>query len=38
MTDLEMIKKITGESDEKLLSSLLKMAEEEILSMTNRSK
>lgn len=38
MTDLEMIKKITGESDEKLLSSLIKMAEEEILSLTNRSK
>ena len=38
MTELEMLKKITGESDEELLSSLLQMAEGEILSMTNRSK
>lgn len=38
MNDLEMLKKITGESDEELLSSLLQMAEEEILSLTNRSK
>ena len=38
MTDLDMLKKITGESDEELLSSLLQMAEGEILSMTNRSK
>ena len=38
MTDLEMLQKITGESDQGLLSSLLQMAEEEILSLTNRSK
>lgn len=38
MTDLDMLKKITGESDEELLSSLLQMAEEEILSLTNRGK
>ena len=38
MTDLELLKRITGESDEELLSSLLQMAEEEILSLTNRSK
>ena len=38
MTDLEMLKKMTGESDDELLSSLLQMAEAEILSLTNRSK
>ena len=38
MTDLEMLKKITGESDEELLSSLLTLAEAEILAQTNRSK
>ena len=38
MTDLEMLKKITGESDNDLLSLLLQMAEGEILSLTNRSK
>ena len=38
MTDLEMLKKLTGESDEELLFSLLKMAEGEILSLTNRSR
>lgn len=38
MTDLEMLKKLTGESDEELLSLLLIMAEDKILSLTNRSK
>ncbi len=38
MTDLEILKKITGESDEELLSLLLQMSEEKILVMTNRSK
>ena len=30
MTDLEMLKKITGESDDDLLSLLLAMAEEKV--------
>ncbi|MBO5484875.1 MAG: phage head-tail connector protein [Lachnospiraceae bacterium] len=38
MTDVEMLKKITGESDEELLSLLLTMAEEKVLSLANRSK
>lgn len=38
MTDVEMLKKLTGESDEELLSLLLSMAEEKILALTNRSK
>ena len=38
MTDIEMLKKITGESDEELLSILLQMAEEKVLALTNRSK
>ena len=38
MTDLEMLKKITGESDEELLSLLLTMTEEKVLSLANRSK
>lgn len=38
MTDLEMLKKITGESDEELLSLLLAMAEEKILSLTGRTR
>lgn len=38
MTDLEMLKKITGESDEELLSLLLIMAEEKILSLTGRTR
>lgn len=38
MTDLEMVKKITGESDEELLSLLLAMAEEKILSLTGRTR
>lgn len=38
MTDVEMIKKMTGESDEELLSLLLSMAEEKILALTNRTR
>ena len=38
MTDLEMLKKITGEGDEELLSLLLSMAEEKVLSLANRKK
>lgn len=38
MTDLEMLKKITGEGDEELLSLLLSMAEEKVLSLANRRK
>lgn len=38
MTDLAILKKITGESDEELLSLLFTMAEEKVLSLTNRSK
>lgn len=38
MTDIEMLKKITGESDEELLSLLLSQAEEKILALTNRTK
>ena len=38
MTDLEMLKKITGESDEDLLSLLLTMAEEKILALSGRTK
>lgn len=38
MTDTEMLKKITGESDEELLSLLLQMAEDKVLSLTNRTK
>ncbi len=38
MTDLAMLKKITGESDEELLSLLFTMAEEKVLALTNRSK
>lgn len=38
MTDIEMVKKITGEADEDLLSLLLQMAEEKLLSLTNRTK
>lgn len=33
-----MLKKITGESDEELLSLLLTMAEEKILSLTGRTR
>lgn len=38
MTDLEMLKKMTGESDVELLSLLLVMAEEKILSLTGRTR
>lgn len=38
MTDLEMIKKITGESDDELLSLLLTMAEEKILALAGRTR
>ena len=38
MTDVEMLKKITGEGDEELLSLLLSMAEEKVLSLANRRK
>lgn len=38
MTDLEMLKKITGEGDEELLSLLLAMAEEKVLSLTGRTR
>lgn len=37
MTDLEKLKKLTGESDEELLSLLLEDAESFVLSYTNRS-
>lgn len=38
MTELEKLKKLTGESDEELLSLLLEDAEEFVLSYTNRTK
>lgn len=38
MTDLEMLKKMTGESDEELLSLLLAMAEEKVLALTGRTR
>lgn len=38
MTNLEMLKKMTGESDEELLSLLLVISEEKILSLTKRTK
>lgn len=38
MTDIEKLKKLTGESDGKLLSLLLEDAEEYVLSYTNRTK
>lgn len=38
MTDIEMLKKLTGEGDEELLSLLFSLAEEKILSLTNRKK
>lgn len=37
MTDLEVLKAMTGSSDESLLSALLQVAEEEILSQTRRT-
>ncbi len=38
MTDIEKLKKLTGESDEELLSLLLEEAEEFVLSYTNRTR
>lgn len=38
MTDVEKLKKLTGESDEDLLSLLLEDAQEFILSYTNRTE
>lgn len=36
MIQIEELKKLTGESDEELLSILLKMSEDTILALTNR--
>ncbi len=36
--DVSILKKLTGESDEELLSLLLLMAEQRLLELTNRSK
>lgn len=36
--DVSILKKLTGESDEELLSLLLLMAEERLLELTNRTK
>lgn len=38
MTDVEKLKKLTGESDEELLSLLLEESEAYVLSYTNRSR
>ncbi len=38
MTDIEKLKKLTGESDEELLSLLLEEAEAFVLSYTNRTR
>ena len=38
MEDLEILKTMTGCQDETLLAALLQIAEEEILSQTNRTK
>lgn len=38
MTEIEKLKKLTGESNEELLSLLLNDAEEFVLAQTNRSK
>lgn len=38
MTDLQMIQKITGESDSELIEMLFTMAQEKICALTNRSK
>ena len=38
MSEAEKLKKLTGESDEALLSLLLENAKEEALNYTNRSK
>lgn len=37
MEDLQILKNMTGCQDETLLASLLQMAEEEILALTNRT-
>lgn len=38
MTDLEKLKKLTGETDEELLKVLLSEAEEFVLAYTNRTR
>lgn len=38
MTEIEKLKKLTGESDEELLSLLLNDAEEFVLAQTNRTR
>ena len=38
MTDIEKLKKLTGEQDEELLELLLEEAKEFVLSYTNRTK
>lgn len=38
MTDLEKLKKLTGETDEELLKLLLSEAEEFVLAYTNRTR
>lgn len=38
MTQLEQLKKLTGESDEELLSILLEMSGDVILGLTNRTE
>ena len=38
MTEIEKLKKLTGESDDELLSLLLEEAEAHVLSYTNRTK
>lgn len=38
MTDIEKLKKLTGESDEELLSLLLEESEAFVLAYTNRAK
>lgn len=38
MDNLEMIKKMTGESDTELLSLLIELSKEKVLSMTNRTQ
>ena len=38
MTEKDMVKKITGETDDELIELLLQMAEEKVLALTNRTK
>lgn len=38
MTDAEMLKKITGSTDDDLIDLLLQMAEEKVLALSNRTK